>query len=282
MIGREVLMIRLLSVMSVYFMLVLTPSFAKASDVIAKVGRAKITNEALQKRIAQFPAQSQEYVSKKENKEKILDQIIDEEVLYQKARKLRLHRDPEYKAQIENAQRQLLIASLIREQVDKKVDVSETDLRAYYDSNKDQFASFKQRKLSHILLKTEKDAKKVRQLLRKGRSFKRLAKKYSVDSSKDSGGDLGWVSKNQVVPEFGNAAFSLKREGSISGVVKSQFGYHIIKFHKVRVQPQQKYEDAKAQIQQALIGSKKRKLFDDLVASAKEKIKIKKNVEKID
>jgi len=275
-------MIRSFSSAILLTLFILTPSLAKASDVIARVGRTKITNLELQKRLDQFPAQSKEYVNKKENKEKVLDQIIDEEVLYQNAKKLRLHRNADYKEQLKNARRQLLISILVREQVDKQVNVTEEDLKAYYDQNQDQFAAFKQRRLSHILVKTEKEAKKVRGLLRKGKPFDSLAKKYSIDPSKDNGGELGWISKNQVVPEFGNAAFALKKKGSVSGIVKSQFGFHIIKYHNVRTQPKQKYEDAKTRIQQALIGNKKRELFDNLISMSKEKIKVKKSVEKMD
>ena len=85
---------------------------------------------------------------------------------------------------------------------------------------------------------------------------------------------MGWISKNQVVKEFGDAAFSLTKKRSISGVVKSQFGYHIIKYHKSKTQPQQSYEASKVRIQQALYTQKRKALFTELLASSKDEIKV--------
>ena len=86
----------------------------------------------------------------------------------------------------------------------------------------------KQVKASHILVKTETEAKKILEELKKGASFAKLAQQKSECPSKKRGGDLGWFGRGKMVPEFEKAAFSLKK-GELSNVVKTQFGFHIIK-----------------------------------------------------
>ncbi|MGC8568097.1 MAG: peptidylprolyl isomerase [Candidatus Micrarchaeia archaeon] len=81
---------------------------------------------------------------------------------------------------------------------------------------------------AHILVAKEATAKEILDKLSKGESFSKLAEQYSIDSSRKRGGDLGIFSRGQMVKPFEEAAFKLKK-GEISGIVKTQFGYHIIK-----------------------------------------------------
>ncbi len=81
---------------------------------------------------------------------------------------------------------------------------------------------------SHILVKTENDAKVILQRLHKGESFAKLAMEFSTDSSKRRGGDLGYFGRGRMVRAFENAAFSLEK-GQVSQPVKTEFGWHLIK-----------------------------------------------------
>ncbi len=83
-------------------------------------------------------------------------------------------------------------------------------------------------KCSHILVEKESTAKEVLAKLQKGESFTKLAEQYSIDGTRKRGGDLGSFGRGAMVKEFEKAAFDLKK-GEISGIVKTQFGYHIIK-----------------------------------------------------
>ncbi|MHB1709568.1 MAG: peptidylprolyl isomerase [Thermoplasmataceae archaeon] len=81
---------------------------------------------------------------------------------------------------------------------------------------------------SHILVNKESLAREIMEKIKKGESFGKLAEQYSLDGSRKRGGDLGYFGRGAMVREFEKAAFSLKK-GEISGIVKTQYGYHVIK-----------------------------------------------------
>ncbi len=135
-------------------------------------------------------------------------------------------------------QRELLKQKLIDKLV-SHVKVSDGEVRSFYQSHKDSLPPQKEAvRVSHILLTVEPSpqtqmmvlerAKKVLQMLRGGEDFAQLAKDYSDDPSASSGGELGWFAKGDMVPEFDQVAFSLQ-VGEISDLVRTRFGYHIIK-----------------------------------------------------
>jgi peptidyl-prolyl cis-trans isomerase D len=130
------------------------------------------------------------------------------------------------------------VVVLDQEKVAATINVTDEQLRAAYSSSLDNFRMPERVHARHILLKTDgksdtekkalhAKAEDLLKQLKNGADFAELAKKYSDDSSKEQGGDLGWFTHGQMVAEFDNAAFALKPK-ELSGVVTSQFGYHII------------------------------------------------------
>lgn len=110
-------------------------------------------------------------------------------------------------------------------------------------------------KASHILVKDEATAKKVKEELGQGKSFEELAKPYSEDTgSKEKGGDLGFFGAGKMVKEFEDAAYKLKKD-EVSEPVKSQFGYHIIKVTDIK-EPEKSFEQSKADIKKELVAKK--------------------------
>lgn len=136
-------------------------------------------------------------------------------------------------------QRVLRYALLDFNQLRQRVQVSDDELRAIYNERIGQYQVPNRTHVEHILFKTigktdaeveeiRKKAEDVLKQAKKGAKFEDLAKKYSEDATKDKGGDLGWIERGQTVPEFEKVAFSLPK-GAISDLVKTQFGFHIIK-----------------------------------------------------
>jgi peptidyl-prolyl cis-trans isomerase D len=136
---------------------------------------------------------------------------------------------------------------------------SDAALESYYKQNLEQYRVQNRAHVEHILLKTtgktdaevaeiRKKAEDVLAKARKGAKFEDLAKQYSEDdSTKAKGGDLGWILKGQTVPEFEQAAFALK-PGEISGLVKSMFGFHIIKMLEREEARTKSFEEVRASI----------------------------------
>ncbi len=131
------------------------------------------------------------------------------------------------------------------ESVGHKIVIDKSKIEEYYKDNIEKYQIPEQRHARHILLKAGKEdsaerhqeqakkAEKIRQLAKAGGDFSALAREYSEGPSKESGGDLGFFSKGQMVPAFDKAVFSMK-PGDISDVVKTQFGYHIISLEDIK------------------------------------------------
>ena len=132
-----------------------------------------------------------------------------------------------------------------------KIAISPDDIKRYYEDNEQQYSTPEQVRASHILLKTEgKDDAAVKKQAEA--DFAKLATQYSEDeASKGKGGDLDFFPKGQMVPEFDKAAFALK-VGEISDLVKSQYGYHIIKVTEKKAAAKKSLDEVRAQIEDQL------------------------------
>jgi peptidyl-prolyl cis-trans isomerase D len=136
--------------------------------------------------------------------------------------------------------------------------VTEDDEKVYYQSHIDQYKLEDRAHVAHILFKTvgmtdaeaaevKKKAEDVLNKAKHGGNFGDLAKQYSEDTTKDKGGDLGWIVRGQTVPEFEAVAFSLPK-GSISDLVKTQYGFHIIQVIERETARTQTLDEVKASI----------------------------------
>ncbi len=201
----------------------------------------KITNKDINKEIENIKKM---FPSEKEFEDALKKQNMDEDDLRN------------------NIEKNLLLEK-VKEKVVGDIKITDKDVKEYYDKNKDQFKVGNQVKVAHILVKDEKTAKTVKEDLDKGGDFVELAKKHSTDTAnKDKGGDLGWITKEQVVPEFGNKAFSMKI-GEISDPVKTEFGFHIIRVDDTKQASTKSLEEVKDVIKAQLTEEKKSKKFND-------------------
>lgn len=150
-------------------------------------------------------------------------------------------------------------------------EVSEDEMRAQFDKNRAQYDKPAQIKVSHILFRVsdknqeavaQAKAKIVQSKLAEGAKFEDLAKQYSDDpGSAQRGGDLGFVTKGSLVKEFEDAAWSLK-PGDTSGLVRTQYGLHIIRVFEVKDAQKADFDKAKAEIRDQLLQTKREKAFE--------------------
>lgn len=159
----------------------------------------------------------------------------------------------------ENLKTDLTIRKLIDKEVGNKVTVSDADEKAYYDSHLDQFKHSEQVRASHILVKVgpndtaeqkaeaKKKIEEIQKKLQAGEDFATLAKENSDCPSKAKGGDLGFFDRKAMVKPFSDAAFALK-PGETSGIVETQFGYHIIRQTEKKPEGTQTFDEVKENI----------------------------------
>ncbi|MDC9727091.1 MAG: SurA N-terminal domain-containing protein, partial [Candidatus Thioglobus sp.] len=144
-------------------------------------------------------------------------------------------------------------------EIAKKISVTDDELFNFYEDEQARFTTDEERQAQHILIEDESTANKVLELLQQGGDFAKLASEYSADSgSKDSAGDLGYFGRGVMVGAFEDSVFAMK-EGELSGLVKSEFGYHIIKLNAIKPDVVKSFDAVKAELTQLYTQSKAQK-----------------------
>jgi peptidyl-prolyl cis-trans isomerase C len=172
--------------------------------------------------------------------------LADVIVLSQAADQQKLGDRPEVKRRITFDRNRLLMEAMLQDA--GKAAVSDAELHKVYDDAIKQMPNEEEVHARHILVPTEDEAKSILADLKKGADFATLAKEKSKDPGAADGGDLGYFTKDQMVPEFSEVAFKLDK-GQLSDPVKTQFGWHIIKVEDKRVKPTPTFDQVKSQIE---------------------------------
>jgi peptidyl-prolyl cis-trans isomerase C len=216
--------------------------------------------------------QMQPFFASKEGQKQFLDRVIRRELLAQEAEKRKMSETPEVAEQVANLRRELMIRALVQDEIGNKVKVEEKDVEEYFKAHPDEFSGDTVH-LRHIVVQNEDEAKDIKARLTRNESFDDLAKKYSQDSATAAkGGDLGFLSREQVLPEFARVAFSLK-PGEVSDPVKTPFGFHVIKLMERKTGQPAGLDQVKGQLQRRLTEERQSQRFQawmkELEAGAK-------------
>ncbi|TNE34694.1 MAG: peptidylprolyl isomerase [Alphaproteobacteria bacterium] len=200
-------------------------------------------------------------------KAQLLEQLISMEVIAQAAEKEKMEDQPEFQARLDNVKTQLMQEYYLKAKL--KELVTDDKIKTEYDKFAADFKSQEEVHARHILLKTEKEANDMIKLLDEGKDFQDLAKQYSTGPSAKSGGDLGYFTKDRMVPEFADAAFAMNKGEYSKKPIKTQFGWHVIKVEDKRETKAPSFEEKKAEIQNKLTNDTVEKLVEDLKKAAK-------------
>jgi len=238
----------------------------ETNPVLAKVNGAEIrqsdvtlAEEELGPSLAQMdPA------TKKEN---VLAFLIDMKIVAKAAEAKKIEDRDDFKARLAFTRNRLLMDNLLS--VEGKAATTDEAMKKVYDDASKQIQGEQEVHARHILVETEDEAKAIEAELKKGADFAELAKTKSKDPGASDGGDLGFFTKDQMVPEFSAVAFALE-PGKISDPVKSQFGWHIIKVEEKRNRKAPDFEQVKGQIETYVA----RKAQADYVAKLRETAKV--------
>ncbi len=200
----------------------------------------------------------------------LLNQLVNTVLLAQQARKNGVDKLPQVAAAMKMADIQVLAEAQVNSFFEKSP-VSDEEIKAAYDQ-KFTAESLQEYKVRHILVQEEKPAKEIIDALAKGEDFVKLAKEHSLDSSKDTGGELGWIGRSQVVKPFGDALTNLEKGEYSTAPVQTQFGWHVIEVVDIRTQEPPPLEQVKDQLKLQIRQQKLAQMVTELRKSAEIKV----------
>lgn len=238
-------------------------------DIIAVVAGEEITNDMFEEFVNSVPQEQKAYISNPQFRERLKEQFISLFAYAKYGEELKLEETEQFKTAMENARRDLL-ARMAMDETLKGVTVDEQEMKDFYESNIQHFYGEEKVSAKHILVKEEKDAQELLELIQNGKSFEEAAQECSTCPSGSRGGDLGEFGRGQMVKEFEDAAFGAEIDALV-GPVKTQFGYHLIKVEDKKEAATLPFEEVKDRIEQMLLPQKQNKVYSKKYAELKEK-----------
>lgn len=242
------------------------------NKVLAIVEGKEITEMDLDFLLRGLPQQQAMQFNSEEGRKQLLQELINQQLLYLDAKEKGLDNNELYKKELEKTAESLLKQFAIRELL-SNVTVTDEEIAEYYNTHKDQFKSEESVRASHILVDSEETANEIYEKLNNGESFEEAAKEFSKCPSKEKGGDLGYFTKGKMVKEFEEASFELATD-ELSKPVKTQFGYHIIKVLDKKEAGSKSLEEVGYSISQQLTAMKQNTLYIEETNKLKNKYKI--------
>jgi peptidyl-prolyl cis-trans isomerase C len=242
------------------------PAYTDNSKVLATVNGKPITQQLFdtyaQQRRASVTAQHQ-----KDDTEQIMDELVNFELLSQDAEKKNIQNEADVAAQLDLQRRNILASAAFRAYT-RDNPITDDDLRKDYETRM-KTIKLTEYKLRHTLNDKEDAAKAIVAVLDKGAKFSDIAKKQSSGPSAAEGGDLGWLSPQDMVPGFREAALELEK-GKYTAPVKTRFGWHVIYLEDKRDSPPPPFEQIREQARQIM----QRKQIEDYISGLRSSAKI--------
>jgi peptidyl-prolyl cis-trans isomerase C len=247
----------------------LTPISSQAAnptDVVAKADGIEITEAEIQIALQDMQDQLAQ-TPDAQRRDTAITYLIDLKLGVKAAKDAKITDNEAVKRRITMLTDRLLFDEYL-ETAARKV-VTEEAMKALYSDTVKSLKPEPEIRARHILVETEDQAKAAIKRLKAGEDFAKLATELSKDpGSGQQGGDLGFFTKERMVPEFANAAFALEI-GKVSDPVKSQFGYHVIKVEEKREKPVPTFDEVKDQISEFMLNKSRQDILKALRAAAK-------------
>ena len=238
--------------------------------ILAKVGQKEITNLDVQGAIQGLdPFQAQQFQTE-EGQKYVLDDLINQELLYMYAKDNKIDQDEEFRTEMKRVEENVLKQYVINK-ILTSVKLTEEEKKAFFEAQKQSFSKPETASAKHILVESEEKANDILGKINAGEvSFEDAAKEHSTCPSKDAGGDLGTFGRGQMVPEFENAVFNMNN-GEVSGPVKTQFGYHLIKLENKNESSIPEYDEVAEEVGKTLLFQKQGEVYQQKLNEVKEK-----------
>jgi len=244
----------------------------KPGEVIAQVNDVSLTERELE---MSFPEAQRNPISPKQKKDYV-KRWIENEIIYQEAKKRGIDQEENVKWRIDQAVRNIIIEGFLQKELEVRVKASEEEVKQYYQEHRNEFIRNQDEvKVSHILVKNVAEAGLVAVRIRGGESFGAVAKQMSQDEkTKGRGGDIGYVTLASFPSQFYRAIVNLGR-GEISEPIQTEYGFEIITVTDRKEKGSIKeYEQVREEITNILILTKKKKELENLFQELKKEAKV--------
>lgn len=236
------------------------PVVAKVNGLTVRLSELEVAQQALPPQYRNMPLEAVFPA--------LLDRIIDSKLVVADGRKNKVTEDAAFKKRMSFVEEQVIQDFWLQREIARKV--TQEMLQKRYEERLKSMPPEEEVHARHILVSTEDEAKALIEELKKGGSFEKLAKEKSTDKASGAeGGDLGWFKKTDMVKEFADAAFALKKGELTQAPVKSQFGYHVILVEDRRQAPPPAFEELANQLREELARETVTTMLDQLRANAK-------------
>ena len=202
-----------------------------AGDVVATVDGKDITQNDVERFVSKSIPGAKYLLMNKQQQQKVIDQLIERELYIVIAKKDGIEKDSQFAIELEKAKENLILDIWMKNRL-KNIVISDSEIEQYYRKHDSNFYRSASASARHILVSTQNEAKDIIKKLEYSSNpkerFIELAKTHSTGPSGKNGGDLGWFSKDQMVPEFSTATFALTIGNFTHTPVQTHFGYHVI------------------------------------------------------
>jgi peptidyl-prolyl cis-trans isomerase C len=246
------------------------PALAQEAKPVATVNGQAITEEDVRIALDELASGLPQQMDAKQRRDYAIDYLIDLKIVAGQAAKEKLDDTADFRKRLDQTRERLLMETILTREGEKGA--TDEALRKFYDDTVKTLKTDQEVRARHILVENEAEAKAALERVRKGEDFAKVALELSKDpGSGKEGGDLGWFEKGRMVPEFSEAAFKLEK-GQVSDLVKTQFGFHIIKVEDRRDKKPPEFDAVKDQLKRYMT----QKAQQDYVLKLREGVKVEK------
>ncbi|UFS68827.1 peptidyl-prolyl cis-trans isomerase [Geomonas sp. RF6] len=249
---------------------------SKSSQVLARVGDKEITSVYFERQLSELPESVRELSSHGEGKKAVLEGLVNRELLYEKAVKKHLDNDTDVLRKLEDLKKELIIKTLLQNELSGKVAVDDREVENFYNSHPDEFQRREEVRISQIVVPDQAKANEMMEKLSIKREFGELAAANSIDQpTAERNGDVGWFTRGKLPAELRDTIFKLGT-GEVSQPIKMGNAYEI---YKVTDRRSTSYEFAKVKdvIRAQLVEEKTQKELQKLVEGLKKETTVQLN-----
>ena len=240
---------------------------------LAKINDYTVTIEDFNQRLKNLSELSTDLkLDTLDAKKEFLNELISQELLFQEAEKLGLANDKDINAAVKEFRKTLIVRKFLEQQLGGAT-VESKDIEDYYNVYKEQFREPEERRVRELVIRDESLSKDLLVALLRGQDFATLVKDNSIVSSRDKGGDLGFIKRGAKFSRFDDIAFSIDA-GEISNVFKGPEGYYIIKVEDKRGGKLKSLSEVWDELKSGLTMIKQRQVYQDLVSKLRAKSKL--------